>query len=85
MQKSFVRGTRPRQRAYSPAVITQGADKIIWLAGHGGDVEADGKSPAGAFEASVTRPYATSGSRADSASSSPMNEKRGAREQHQGR
>ena len=36
MRKSFIRGTWQQQRAYSPAVITQGADKIIWLAGQGG-------------------------------------------------
>lgn len=51
MQKSFVRSERPQQRAYSPAVITQGASKIIWLAGHTGHVDDAGKSLAGNFDA----------------------------------
>ena len=51
MQRSFVRGERPQKRAYSPAVITQGASKIIWLAGHTGHVDDSGKSLAGDFDA----------------------------------
>jgi enamine deaminase RidA (YjgF/YER057c/UK114 family) len=51
MRKSFIRGTWQQQRAYSPAVITQGADRIIWLAGQGGHVDDDGKSLAGNFDA----------------------------------
>ena len=57
MQKSFVRGTRPEQRAYSPAVITQGADKIIWIAGHGGHIDDTGKSLAGDFEAQCRQTF----------------------------
>jgi 2-iminobutanoate/2-iminopropanoate deaminase len=57
MKKSFVRGARPQQRAYSPAVITQGADKIIWLAGHYGLVDDDGKSLAGDFEAQCRQTF----------------------------
>jgi enamine deaminase RidA (YjgF/YER057c/UK114 family) len=57
MQKSFVRGTRPQQRAYSPAVITKGADKIIWLAGHHGLVDDDGRSLAGDFEAQCRQTF----------------------------
>jgi len=57
MKKSFVRGVRPQQRAYSPAVITQGADKIIWLAGHYGLVDDDGKSLAGDFEAQCRQTF----------------------------
>jgi enamine deaminase RidA (YjgF/YER057c/UK114 family) len=51
MQKTFVRGTWQQQRAFSPAVITQGEQKIIWIAGHGGQVDDNGKSLAGDFEA----------------------------------
>src|SRR5215475_10323249 len=51
MQKSFVRGERPQKRAYSPAVITQGVGKIIWIAGHTGHVDDNGKSLAGDFDA----------------------------------
>jgi 2-iminobutanoate/2-iminopropanoate deaminase len=57
MQKSVVRGTRPQQRAYSPAVITQGAGRIIWLAGHGGHVDDVGKSLAGDFEAQFRQTF----------------------------
>jgi 2-iminobutanoate/2-iminopropanoate deaminase len=57
MQKSFVRGARPQQRAYSPAVITRRTDKIIWLAGHGGHVDDDGKSLAGDFEAQCRQTF----------------------------
>jgi 2-iminobutanoate/2-iminopropanoate deaminase len=57
MKKSFVRGARPQQRAYSPAVITQGADTIIWLAGHYGLVDDDGKSLAGDFEAQCRQTF----------------------------
>jgi 2-iminobutanoate/2-iminopropanoate deaminase len=57
MRKSFIRGTWQQQRAYSPAVITQGADKIIWLAGQGGHVDDDGKSLAGNFDAQCRQTF----------------------------
>jgi enamine deaminase RidA (YjgF/YER057c/UK114 family) len=57
MRKSFIRGTWQQQRAYSPAVITQGADRIIWLAGQGGHVDDDGKSLAGNFEAQCRQTF----------------------------
>jgi len=50
MQKSFVRGTWQVKRSYSPAVITQGATKTIWVAGHTGAVDDAGKSLAGDFD-----------------------------------
>jgi enamine deaminase RidA (YjgF/YER057c/UK114 family) len=57
MRKSFVRGTWQQQRAYSPAVITQGAERIIWLAGQGGHVDDDGKSLAGNFDAQCRQAF----------------------------
>ncbi len=57
MQKSFVRGERPQQRGYSPAVITQGEGKIIWLAGQGGHIDDAGKSLAGDFEAQCRQTF----------------------------
>jgi 2-iminobutanoate/2-iminopropanoate deaminase len=57
MRKSFIRGTWQQQRAYSPAVITQDADKIIWLAGQGGHVDDDGKSLAGNFDAQCRQTF----------------------------
>src|SRR3954469_24245948 len=39
----FIEGTdRTKTRAYSPAVITEGG-RIVWLAGMGGTIAADGK------------------------------------------
>jgi 2-iminobutanoate/2-iminopropanoate deaminase len=57
MQKSFVRGERPQTRAYSPAVITQGAGSIIWLAGHTGHMDDAGKPLAGDFDAQCRQTF----------------------------
>ena len=51
MEKSFVRGTWQVKRAFSPAVITQGGGRTIWVAGHTGQVDDSGKSLAGDFDA----------------------------------
>ena len=57
MKKSFVRGARAESRAYSPAVITEGAAKTIWVAGHTGAVDDAGKSLAGDFDAQVRQTF----------------------------
>jgi 2-iminobutanoate/2-iminopropanoate deaminase len=57
MQKSFVRGERPQKRAYSPAVITHGVGKIIWISGHTGHVDDNGKSLAGDFDAQCRQTF----------------------------
>jgi 2-iminobutanoate/2-iminopropanoate deaminase len=57
VKKSFVSGERARTRAYSPAVITEGAAKTIWLAGHTGAVDDAGKSLAGDFDAQVRQTF----------------------------
>jgi 2-iminobutanoate/2-iminopropanoate deaminase len=57
MKKSFVRGTWQRARAFSPAVITQGADRIVWVAGHTGHVDDAGKSLAGDFDAQCRQTF----------------------------
>ena len=51
MEKTFVRGTWQQKRAYSPAVITKGAQTIVWVAGHTGRSDDDGRSLAGDFDA----------------------------------
>src|SRR3954468_1641027 len=51
MPKSYVRGTWQQKRAFSPAVVTQGAGKTIWVAGHTGHVDDAGKPLAGDFDA----------------------------------
>lgn len=57
MQKSFVRGTWQVQRSYSPAVITEGASKTIWVAGHTGAVDDAGRSLAGDFDAQCRQTF----------------------------
>jgi 2-iminobutanoate/2-iminopropanoate deaminase len=48
---------RQKERAFSPAVITEGG-KIVWLAGHAGLEDASGKSLAGDFDAQVRAAFA---------------------------
>jgi 2-iminobutanoate/2-iminopropanoate deaminase len=50
MKKSFVRGTWQKARAFSPAVITSGPTRTIYLAGHYGHKADDGSSLAGSFD-----------------------------------
>src|ERR1700726_3589353 len=57
MKKSFVRGTWQQKRAYPPAVITEGAGKTIWVAGHTGAVDDTGKSLAGDFDAQCRQTF----------------------------
>ena len=57
MQKSFVRGTWQQKRAYSPAVVTEGAGKTIWLAGHTGAVDDAGQSLKGDFDAQCRQTF----------------------------
>jgi enamine deaminase RidA (YjgF/YER057c/UK114 family) len=57
VKKSFVRGARAQTRAYSPAVITEGAGRIIWLAGHTGAADESGRSLAGDFDAQCRQTF----------------------------
>jgi 2-iminobutanoate/2-iminopropanoate deaminase len=57
MKKSFVRGERAEKRAYSPVVITEGAAKTLWLAGHTGAVDDAGKALAGDFDAQCRQTF----------------------------
>jgi enamine deaminase RidA (YjgF/YER057c/UK114 family) len=57
MKKSFVRGTWQQRRAFSPAVITEGSARTIWVAGHTGQVDDAGKSLAGDFEAQCRQTF----------------------------
>lgn len=57
MNKSFVRGTWQKQRAFSPAVITEGARRTIWIAGHTGAKDDNGKSLAGDFDAQCRQTF----------------------------
>jgi 2-iminobutanoate/2-iminopropanoate deaminase len=57
MKKSFVGAARSAHRAYTPAVITEGAAKTIWVAGHTGAVDDGGKSLAGDFDAQCRQTF----------------------------
>jgi enamine deaminase RidA (YjgF/YER057c/UK114 family) len=57
MKKSFVRGTWQQKRAFSPVVITEGAGRILWVAGHTGQVDDTGKSLAGDFDAQFRQTF----------------------------
>jgi 2-iminobutanoate/2-iminopropanoate deaminase len=57
MKKSYVRGTWQQKRAFSPAVITEGSQKIIWVAGHTGQTADDGRSLAGDFDAQCRQTF----------------------------
>jgi enamine deaminase RidA (YjgF/YER057c/UK114 family) len=57
MKKTFVGGDHAAKRAYSPAVITEGAAKTIWLAGHTGAVDDTGHSLAGDFDAQCRQTF----------------------------
>jgi enamine deaminase RidA (YjgF/YER057c/UK114 family) len=58
LRKRFVKADRPEQSGYSLAVVTEGAGKTIWIAGHTGAVDATGKSLAGDFDAQVRATFA---------------------------
>ena len=57
MQKSYVRGTWQVKRAFSPAVITQGPGRMIFIAGHTGQTDDNGKSLAGDFDAQFRQTF----------------------------
>lgn len=57
MEKRYYPGTWERDRSFSPVVTTEGG-RILWLAGHGGRLDAAGKSLGGDFEAQVRQAFA---------------------------
>ena len=57
MEKTFVRGTWQAKRAFSPAVITEGARRTIFIAGHTGQADDAGKSLAGDFDAQFRQTF----------------------------
>lgn len=57
MKKSFVRGTWQQKRAFSPAVITEGGGRIVWLAGHTGHKDDAGRPLAGDFDAQCRQTF----------------------------
>jgi enamine deaminase RidA (YjgF/YER057c/UK114 family) len=51
MKRSYVKGDWQQKRAFSPAVVTEGGGRVVWVAGHGAIKDEDGRSLAGDFEA----------------------------------
>lgn len=56
MSRRTVEGTWQKNRAFSPAVITQGGT-VVWVAGHGATHDDAGKSLAGDFEAQAHQSF----------------------------
>lgn len=56
MKRSYVRGTWQRNRAFSPAIVTEGG-RIVWIAGHTGQKADDGRSLAGDFDAQTRQTF----------------------------
>ena len=56
VERSFVKGTWQRERAFSPAVSTRGG-RIVWVAGHGATRDSDGNSLAGDFTAQTHQSF----------------------------
>ncbi|MGX1791173.1 RidA family protein [Bosea sp. NPDC055332] len=56
MKKTFVRGTWQQQRAFSPAIVTEGG-RTVWIAGHTGQKNDAGESLAGNFEAQTRQTF----------------------------
>jgi 2-iminobutanoate/2-iminopropanoate deaminase len=57
MNRSFYRGTWQQKRAFSPAVVTEVAKRIIWIAGHTGQIDDAGRSLAGDFDAQCRQTF----------------------------
>ena len=57
MKKSYYSGTWQQKRAFSPAVVTEGANRIIWIAGHTGQVDDAGRSLVGDFDAQCRQTF----------------------------
>ncbi len=55
--KKFIAGSWQQKRAFSPAVITEGAGRTIWLAGHTGLTDDSGRSLAGDFDAQCRQTF----------------------------
>ena len=58
MERNHLQGTWQKDRSFSPAVITEGAGNVFWLAGHGGFVDDQGRSIAGDFDAQSRQSFA---------------------------
>ncbi len=58
MERSTIEGTWQKDRSFSPAVITAGRTRTIWVAGHGAPKAGDGNSLAGDFDGQTHQCFA---------------------------
>jgi 2-iminobutanoate/2-iminopropanoate deaminase len=58
MAREFLDGTWQRDRSFSPAVTTHGPGRVIWVAGHGGLFDADGRMLKADFDAQTRQAFA---------------------------
>ena len=57
VERSYVVGTWQKERSFSPAVITKGGSRTVWLAGHAASMDKHGKPFKGDFAAQVRRTF----------------------------
>lgn len=58
MSRKFLEGTWQKERSFSPAVVTTGPGRIVWIAGHGGLFDDDHRMLKGDFEAQTRQAFA---------------------------
>jgi enamine deaminase RidA (YjgF/YER057c/UK114 family) len=56
--REYLEGTWQTDRSFSPAVVTAGAGRIVWVAGHGGLFDKDHCMLKGDFDAQVRQAFA---------------------------
>jgi enamine deaminase RidA (YjgF/YER057c/UK114 family) len=58
MAREILQGTWQKERSFSPAVVTSGAGRTIWVAGHGGLFDDKHRMLKGDFDAQVHQAFA---------------------------
>ena len=61
MEREYLQGTWQKERSFSPAVVTKGSGKVIWLAGHGGLLDENHNMILGDFDAQARQAFANVG------------------------
>ena len=58
MTREYIEGTWQKERSFSPAVVTTGPGRIVWVAGHGGLFDANHRMLKGDFDAQTRQAFA---------------------------
>jgi 2-iminobutanoate/2-iminopropanoate deaminase len=58
VKREHLRGTWQTERSFSPAVVTSGQSRVIWVAGHGGLLDDDHRMLKGDFDGQVRQAFA---------------------------